>query len=127
MIENLGLVTMARQMATHAATRQDHIARNIANADTPGYRATDIVPFSEHLQSGGMSLRTTRAGHLTDPGRSGGVALAERRDQPAPNGNTVSLEREVVAGAEIKQQHDMALGIISAARDVIRASLGRGR
>jgi flagellar basal-body rod protein FlgB len=45
----------------------------------------------------------------------------------APNGNSVSLEKEMVKSAEARQEHEMALAIYRATSDVIRASLGRQR
>jgi flagellar basal-body rod protein FlgB len=45
----------------------------------------------------------------------------------APNGNTVSLEGEMVKSVEARQAHEMALAIYRATSDVVRASLGRSR
>ena len=126
MIENIGLFKMANAMATHAAERQGHISRNIANADTPNYRATDMVDFSETLESQAMSLKATRPGHLSGGATaSADPQIIERIGEPAPNGNTVSLENEVMQAATVRQQHDMALSIYQAAREVVRSSLGR--
>ena len=45
----------------------------------------------------------------------------------APNGNSVSLEAEMVKAVEVRQQHEMALAIYRSSSNVVRASLGRGR
>jgi flagellar basal-body rod protein FlgB len=45
----------------------------------------------------------------------------------APNGNTVSLEQEMVKTANIRQDHEMALAIYRNTNDILRASLGKGR
>jgi flagellar basal-body rod protein FlgB len=44
----------------------------------------------------------------------------------APNGNTVSLEAEMVRMAEIRQAHDMALAVQRSVSGITRAALGRG-
>jgi flagellar basal-body rod protein FlgB len=44
---------------------------------------------------------------------------------PSPNGNTVSLETEMVRAVEVKQQHDMALAVYRTVSDIVRTSLGR--
>jgi flagellar basal-body rod protein FlgB len=49
------------------------------------------------------------------------------RGHDAPNGNSVSLEAEMVKSVEARQNHEMALAIYRATSDVIRASLGRSR
>ena len=41
------MMAMARAMTGHAVVRQQLLARNVANADTPGYRAQDLAGFAE--------------------------------------------------------------------------------
>ena len=43
MFAKLELTRMAQALASHSGARMDVIARNVANADTPGYRARDVV------------------------------------------------------------------------------------
>lgn len=132
MFEKLEILRQAQAMASHAGARQSSIARNIANADTPGYRPTDIAPFAEAYRdaSGDMGLSRTRAGHF-GPGE-GGTALSEILGRPvpgatSPNGNGVSIEAEMMKAAEVRQQHDLALSIYQNALGVLRTSLGRQR
>jgi flagellar basal-body rod protein FlgB len=51
--------------------------------------------------------------------------LSETADTTAPNGNSVSLEREMMRAAETRQSHDMALAVYGTARGILRAALGR--
>lgn len=127
MFETLELMRMADSLARYASDRQAVIAQNVANADTPGYRSKDLPSFSEVYEvpkSDGM--RTTRAGHLE---RSEVERLRETViDAPgasSPNGNTVSLELEMVRAAEIRQSYEMALGAYGASLDMLRSALGR--
>lgn len=127
MYENMDVLRMAHAMASHAAARQTTVARNIANADTPGYRAQDLPSFAQVWASGGdrLALRTTRPGHLSNS-LSRAVLRPEPLDTPLnPNGNNVSLEQEMIRSAELRHQHDMALSIYRSARNILRASLGR--
>ncbi len=134
MLEKMQIFRLAEGMASHAAIRQSVIARNMANADTPGYRAQDIAPFRDSYQAqGSVGLKRTRAGHfLTGETPS---STAERKwtpraaDRPgalSPNGNNVSLEREMMAAAEVKSEQDRALAIYRSALTILRTSLGRG-
>lgn len=118
------VLTMARAMAAHAAARQGVIAANVANADTPGYRARDLATFADVWAGQGTALRTTRAGHL-GRGQRVGVPQLPDRLHASPNGNAVSLEAEMVKGAEARQAHDMALAIYRSLSGNIRATLGR--
>lgn len=110
---SLDILRLAQSFAAHAATRQQAIAQNIANADTPGYRARDAVSFSEFLELG--------AG-----GRGGPAIRVDLRPATAaPNGNSVSLEHEMMRAVEARQSHELALGVYSTARDILRAAIAR--
>lgn len=92
------------------AARQKVLASNIANQETPGYRARDI-DFSRELArslgdtfSGGPALVRTNARHLSAPGVSGGrpaPRIIERGGElPGYDRNTVGMESEMVRLSE---------------------------
>lgn len=121
---NVEVLNMARALAAHAAARQGVIARNVANADTPGYRAADLPDFAQVWRDGtrdasGLARISTRPPGSGDIGSHAGTV--------SPNGNSVSLEAEMVKAAEARQAHDMALAIYKSLSGAIRTSLGRGR
>lgn len=129
MLERIETLAIARAVGKYSAARQSLIAQNVANADTPGYRAKDLVAFKDMVQPQAQTgLRTTHAKHLS--GSSDGAAVHRHQTintgNPAPNGNSVSLEKEIVRGAEAKQQHDLALAVYRSALSTIRLTLGRG-
>ncbi len=127
MFEKLEITRMAQALAAHSGARMGVIARNIAHADTPGYKAQDLPSFDRVFAAGSGDMRATRPGHLTAIS-GGSPALAERvAGREAPNGNTVSLEGEMVKSVEARQSHEMALAVYRATSDVVRASLGRSR
>lgn len=127
MFEKLEIMQMAQAMARQAALRQNVVAQNIANADTPGYRARDVASFAETYQSDlATPMKTTRPGHL------GGandytVSAVETSggDATSPDGNGVSLEDEMVKSVDVKRQHDLALTIYKSSLDILRTSLGK--
>ncbi|SEO00399.1 FlgB family protein [Palleronia pelagia] len=121
-----GLMKMVHDAARHAAARQAQIARNVANADTPGYRAQGIGSFADTLREPVTPLRRTRPGHL--PPTDGGIGATRatpRASAASPNGNTVSLETEMMHATAAKAEHDTALSIYSSARQILGATLGR--
>lgn len=116
---------IAGALASHAAQRQSIIAQNVANADTPDYKARDVTAFSRLVAEGGEGLRVTRPGHL---GQAEPFAAGEpirRAGEASPNGNDVSLEDEMIASAEARQSQQMALGIYRSVSAIMRTSLGR--
>lgn len=77
--------------------RQGVISGNIANIDTPGYKAKDAT-FDEELDTR-LKLAITRPGHLQSPGESSGVSCRTREDPFSRIGNdsnTVDLDREMM-------------------------------
>lgn len=131
MYNGLETFRLASAMANHASQRQTEIARNVANANTPGYRARDLQDFAtvHARQSNGGAMKATRAGHIGAPG---GPALPGARPQElpyenSPNGNSVTVEREMMRAAENRQQHELALSVYRGGLNLLRTSLGRGR
>jgi len=103
------------------AQRQEVLASNIANADTPGYQARDI-DFSSELkrvleqgraQGSGLSLTVTSARHIPMQNlQPPSLDLMYRiPDQPALDGNTVDMDRERTQFADnsLKYQTDLTL------------------
>ncbi|WP_206611547.1 FlgB family protein [Falsirhodobacter deserti] len=122
MFESLKIVKMAHALADHAGSRQVLVSRNIANADTPGFKALDMGSFADSFREAG-AMRATRAAHVG--GSQGQAQIVQSPLGADPNGNTVSLDQEMVRAAQIRQEHDLALSIYRASSDILRASLGR--
>lgn len=129
MLERPEIMRLAQQLAGHAAQRQERIAENVANADTPGYRARDLVDFSEYYSNhASADMRATRDGHTTRAEfGSLDATVVDMRTEPSPNGNSVSLESEMIKQAETRHNHDMALAVYKNSLDLLRTVVGRGR
>ena len=126
MFQNLDIFKSSAEMARHAGARQAITATNMANADTPGYRAQRLAPFSDTFSASPTpSVQQTRAGHL-GPDRMPSRAMVEQADaEQSPNGNSVSLEQEMINAVEIQREHSRALAIYKHSLDVLRLSIGR--
>ncbi|KIC20674.1 FlgB family protein [Leisingera sp. ANG-Vp] len=128
MFTELNVFKIAYSMATHAGKRQALVSQNIANADTPGYHAKDIKPFTEVFAAGARpsSMVATRASHLNGAAGSGmDWAVISSDAGSDPNDNSVSVETELLKGVETKRQHDRAMSIYKSSMNVLRASLGK--
>jgi len=129
MFEKLEITRMAQALASHAGARMGVVAGNIANADTPGYKTRDMPDFARTY----LEMRQGEGQRATQPGHINGFARNQRQEPviqlgPASaNGNTVSLEGEMVRAADIRQQHDLALSVYRASSNILRLALGRGR
>ena len=71
-------------------------------------------------------MRATRPLHLASGSDVGaGRALVDAGVEPSPNGNTVSIEYELVRQADAKRQFDLSLSVYQSGLSLLRTSLGR--
>ncbi|MDB5412875.1 MAG: flagellar biosynthesis protein FlgB [Rubritepida sp.] len=108
-------------------SRQRVLARNVANADTPGFRPSDAVPFQEvlHRSRPTAAMVTTDARHITPAGDMT-LAVQDRRvTERTRNGNAVSLDDEAIRIAQTDQDHAVAMGLHRKYLGLFRAALGR--
>jgi flagellar basal-body rod protein FlgB len=79
-------------LLSHASKRQQALASNIANLDTPGYRSKDYS-FQSTLQS--IELAATQDNHLAVSQDTSSARMYEVESQVKLNGNNVDLDREL--------------------------------
>lgn len=126
MFQNLEIFRTSYAMARHSGARQAVTAANMANADTPGYRAQSVASFADsHAMASTSELRATRSGHLTMKTWSSTAKVGMSDAEASPNGNSVSLEQEMINSVEIQREHNRALAIYKHSLDVLRMSMGR--
>ncbi len=126
MYQSLALFQTAHDMARHAGARQATTARNVANADTPGYIAQKIGTFSEsYAKDPASQMRATRPGHVGHGQTAHAAKIELGGAEPSPNGNAVSIEEEMMNAVNIAREHNRALTIYRHTMTVLRTSLGR--
>lgn len=128
MFGKLEIFRMASAMAKHAGTRQAAIAQNVANADTPGFKARDIAGFAEVLSQrrDASGQYATRAGHLNgsiDPFQPEFRIVKTAAE--SPNGNSVSIEEEMMKAVDTQRQHERSIAIYRSSLNILRTALGR--
>lgn len=96
------------------AQRQSLISANIANANTPGYKAKDIESFDDVMRKA-MPMSVTDPQHLS-VGDSAGVARNANTDEAEvlESGNNVSLEEEFLKSSDVSRNYSMNTQIIKA-------------
>ena len=128
------LFDMLRERMSYLNARQDVLSQNVANADSPGYAARDLKPmaFDEMLKraNGGgndTSLMVTDPHHIAlSQGSEAEFAGADAPDTEAsPNGNTVSLEQEMIKVSDTQAQYQAATSLYSKAMAMMRTAIGQ--
>lgn len=123
MLDKLDAALRFQQEALNLrAQRQEVLAANIANADTPGYQARDMDFASElkkvmmrgREETGGIALKLTSAQHIpAQTVASPSVDLLYRiPDQPSLDGNTVDMDRERTQFADNSLKYQAGLTVL---------------
>jgi flagellar basal-body rod protein FlgB len=99
------------------ANRAELLAANIANADTPNYKARDI-DFKKTLAmaaSANADMKVTNARHIDSSGNSKMGAEIKYRipSQPSLDGNTVDLQTERSAFLENSMMYQASLQFLN--------------
>ena len=120
-----------KQRLDWLSQRQGVLARNIANADTPGYIPSDLKPF--HAGTGPSQQVPAVRLVATAPGHLGGTmsppqAWAEQRERDAveatPNGNAVDLEEQMAKLGEVGAAHKLATQLYRKYVGMVRTAAG---
>lgn len=130
-ITNIPILSMLRTRMQWHQERQRLLAENVANADTPGFRPSDLAPpkFDEAAPSSSVTLVRTDAAHLAGDG-SGGTSQFQSDTEKGltiqPGGNGVSLEDEMMKVAANQMDYQAAAAIYSRSIGLIKMALGNG-
>jgi flagellar basal-body rod protein FlgB len=93
-IDDAALVEALRQQMTKSVARQVAASSNLANVDTPNYKAVE-PSFADALK-GQLQMTATRANHI-NPGDGNKAGMQPIKDAAARrDGNTVELDRELL-------------------------------
>lgn len=121
----LFVLSLASQQAQWLGLRQQTIAGNVANANTPGFRAADVQPFADVMERTGSPLSTTDARHIGQtPGEMSASRLrASDGWETSLSGNSVSLEKEMMKAGEVHRSFALNTGIVKALNRMIASSV----
>jgi flagellar basal-body rod protein FlgB len=133
-LPDIPLLSMLRQRMTWLNQRQDILAQNVANADTPGFSARDLKPmdFAQTLAHSNPAYASGSAMRLTDP-RHISVKLDQDPEfqdfeshdvESNPNGNTVSLEMEMIKVSDTQAQFQAAANLYAKAMTMMKTAIG---
>ena len=118
MLSNIKVLDTMSAMAGHAAERHSVLANNIANANTPNFKAQDLQPFSEIYKTAAQEQKNIKMLQASTVEMDAG-------DVASPNGNTVSLEQQMMLSTQTQGSHDMALAVYKKSLDMMKLAIGK--
>lgn len=126
--QQIGVLSQALNLRSQ---RHAVLASNIANADTPYYKARDFDfqnamqnAMSGRTEAGGLTLARTATGHLSGAGTGGPANLQYRTEtQSAVDGNTVDMDVERAQITDNALQYQILTQLIGDKFKSIRSAL----
>ena len=130
-VTDLPLFSMLKTRMRWLEERQKLLAENVANANTPNYRARDLkqLDFRTELEA---SLTASRGLSVTQPGHIGGATGTRGFDQnPAggfetsPSQNSVVLEDEMMKVAQNQMDYQAATSLYTRSLGLLKTAMGK--
>lgn len=109
------VLDLAARQASWLLSRENQVAQNVANANTPGYKAADLTPFEASLQTASLQLTTTSPRHISIPQSGFQIEPEETTTTKSDtflSGNNVSLESEMMKGGEINRAYSLNAAVV---------------
>jgi flagellar basal-body rod protein FlgB len=133
-ITDIPILSMLRTRLDWSQQRQRVLAQNVANSDTPNYRARDLEQLKfeapgQVAASGvtAVSLAQTESGHIAGLGANGSAFRSERDShyEVRPTGNTVSLEDEMMKVAANQMDYQAVTALYTRSLNLLKTALGK--
>ena len=130
-LKSMTLFQAIKKRMDWLAQRQEVLSQNIANADTPRYRARDLKSYNfiELLrrENSQLNMKVGSEGHL--PGRRKRIRdFAEYKDrrpfETSPTGNSVVLEEQMTKVGETGSSYRLATSLYKKHLGMLRLALG---
>jgi flagellar basal-body rod protein FlgB len=128
-ISDAAIIDALRRQMTVTVARQVASAGNLANIDTPGYKAKE-VSFDETLGRELLAPETTSRGHIgsATASNASGVKVQDEEGVPARrDGNTVQLDRELLTMSQAASDFAAAQTALAAKFRLVRYAINEGR
>jgi flagellar basal-body rod protein FlgB len=127
-IAGIPLFSMLKTRMHWHEARQRVLAENVANADTPNFKARDVVePGASQGSSGSLAMIRTSNAHLAVGGDAGRFdRRGAQRFETRPSGNAVVLEDEMMKAAQNQSDYQMAVTLYAKGLALLKTAVGRG-
>ena len=131
-LSNVPLFNIVKKRMAWLGKRQEVISQNIANSDTPKYRARDVKGFKfkelVRKDSGHVAMISTNSEHLrgqTKRTSEFGIGEVRLPYETTPNGNSVILEEQLAKMGESSVNYRLTTELYKKHIGMLRSALGR--
>lgn len=127
-----GLFDILGMRMDYLKQRQAVIAQNVSNADSPGYKAHDLVSFTKALKGVGVhpvEIAQTNEAHISPNGRAIASGFGDNHKaktyEVLPTGNSVVLEEQMMNVAQTNNDYQVAATLYRDAVSMMKMALGK--
>jgi flagellar basal-body rod protein FlgB len=129
-MQPIQLFELASRKAEWLSVRQEVVATNIANANTPEFRSKDVSPFEMMLdKTQQLGMARTHANHIASTEMSETVDIKESELNNEigvqESGNTVALSDELSKTGEIKRQYELSTLLVKSFNSMMLMTVRR--
>ena len=127
-LDAVPLFAMLKSKMGYETRRQQVLAENVANSDTPGFAPSDLKPFSFdgalRAAAGETSVQRTSPLHMQGRARpSGALKPRSAPDGEARlDGNQVVLEEQMMKMSDSRGDYDAAVSLYQQAMTMLRTA-----
>lgn len=121
----MNVIAMAESHMSWLSARQAITSTNIANADTPGFKAREISAFDRELRQTSMRLAISNAKHMQVPGTSvaGHISKPQNNSEVTLSGNDVVMEKEMRTAGQNTRLFSFDVGLIKSFHRMLLTSV----
>jgi flagellar basal-body rod protein FlgB len=132
-LDDVPLFATLKSRLNYLADRQQVIAQNVANSDTPQFTPSDLKPFTLPNSGGSMALAPVTPTMTSPMHMQGNAAPQPMKSKPmnSPDsettldGNSVVLEEEMVKMGQSRMDYDTAVGFYQQSMAMLQTAAKR--
>ncbi|HEY3799465.1 MAG TPA: flagellar basal body rod protein FlgB [Caulobacteraceae bacterium] len=131
-LDDIPVFSMLKSRLSYLSQRQQVLAQNVANSDTPGYTPQDLKPFQVPGSNGALALAPVTAAmtspmHMASPSTvaPGVKPVATPDSETTLTGNSVVLEEEMMKMSQARMDYDAAISFYQQSLNLIQTAIKR--
>ena len=131
-LNTIPLFSMLTERLSWLGQRQQVLANNIANVNTPGFKPSDLAPVNFERLAQDASRRfpiaSSNSLHMVSGARSSGPFRVTKQNTifgETPSGNTVVVEEQLMKISQNVMEHRITASLYAKHLGMIRTAIGR--
>jgi len=121
-LNSMSFFKTASQSMQWLGARQKVISENVANSDTPGFKAKDVSSFAKMVEgTQHTGITTTNVRHIGGSNQEAGIRTEVDADVwgETIDGNTVVLEQQTIKANEVGENYQLAARLYKKGHDLL--------